>query len=126
MLDHISDDLLHSIVAPKVVHHVAFGAEALSAVLGAVKRPVVVVHADVNREIMPIVEALSAACDWTDENCSRLVIGQVGLQVLARPEFLRAIAIGALKDLWNLHNLAILASEALIALGVDIRAESVR
>ena len=50
----------------------------------------------------------------------------MGLQVLARPEFLLAVAIGALKDLWNLNNLAILASEALIALGVDIDAESVR
>ena len=75
MLVHISDDLLHSIVTPKVVHHVTFGAEALPAVLGAVKRPVVVVHSDMNRKIMPIVEALSAACDWANENCSRLVVG---------------------------------------------------
>lgn len=75
MLVHISDDLLHSIVAPKVVHHVSFGAEALPTILGAVKRPVVVVHSDMNRKIMPIVEALSAACDWADENCSRLVVG---------------------------------------------------
>ena len=116
-------------MAPEVVHHVALGAEALPALLGAVERPVIVVHSNVNRQVVPVVEALSTAWDWTDKNCSRLVISEMGLQVLTRPEFLRTVAIGAPKDLWNLHDSAILASEALfgerLAFGIDIGAESV-
>jgi hypothetical protein len=53
-------DLLDSVVASEVVHHVAFGAEALAAVLRALERPVVVVHAHVHRKVVSVVERLAA------------------------------------------------------------------
>ena len=116
-------------MAPKVVHHVAFGAEALATVLWAIKRPMIVVHSNVDRQIVPVIEALLTIGDWTYENSSRLMVSKMSLQILTRPEFLRTVAIGAPKDLWNLHDSAILASEALfgerLAFGIDIGAESV-
>lgn len=51
-----SRDLLDGIVASEVVHHVTLGAEALATVLGAVERPVIVVYAHVDRQIVSVVE----------------------------------------------------------------------
>ena len=65
-----------------MVHHVTFGAEGLPAVLGAVKRPVVVVHSHVDCQVVPVVKALSTVRDRANENCTRLVIGKVRLQIL--------------------------------------------
>ena len=48
-------------MASKVVHHVSFRPEALSAVLGALKGAEVVVHAHVNGQIVSIVEGLATA-----------------------------------------------------------------
>ena len=42
-------------MASKMVHHVAFGAEALAALLGAVEGPVVVVHPHMDGQIVSIV-----------------------------------------------------------------------
>ena len=100
-------------MAPKVVHHVAFGAEALATVLWAIKRPMVVVHSNVDRQIVPVVEALLTIGDWTYENSSRLMVSKMSLQILTRPEFLRTGAISAPENLWDLLNLTIFASEAL-------------
>ena len=111
--EHIYDDLLHRVMAPKVVHHVAFGAEALATVLWAIKRPMVVVHSNVDRQIVPVIEALLTIGDWTYENSSRLMVSKMSLQILTRPEFLRTGAISAPENLWDHLNLTIFASEAL-------------
>lgn len=111
--EQIYDDLLHRVMAPKVVHHVAFGAEALATVLWAIKRPMVVVHSNVDRQIVPVIEALLTIGDWTYENSSRLMVSKMSLQILTRPEFLRTGAISAPENLWDLLNLTIFASEAL-------------
>ena len=68
-------------MASEVVHHVPLRAEALSAVLGALERPVVVMNSHMHRQIMPIVEGLAAGGDWADKICPQLVICEMGLQV---------------------------------------------
>lgn len=109
-------------MAPEVVHHVTLGSEALTAVLRAVERPVVVVHPHVDRKIVSVVEVLLAFGHRANKLCSRLVVCQMSLQVLTRLEFLRTVSEGALEDLWltlgrakrdSLRNLAILAPESL-------------
>ena len=65
----------------EVVHHVALRPEALPAVLWALERPVVVVHAHVHGKVVPVVERLATGGHWADKICPKLVIGQVGLQV---------------------------------------------
>lgn len=120
---------------PEVVHHVTLGSEALTAVLRAVKRPVVIVHPHVDRKIVSIVEVLLAFGHRANKLCSRLVVCQMSLQILTRLEFLRTVTKGALEDLClpqtrakrdSLRNLAILAPEALGrgALGLVIVAQS--
>ena len=117
-----------------MVHHVTLGSEALTAVLRAVERPVVVVHSHVDRKIVSIVEVLLAFGHRANKLCSRLVVCQMSLQVLARLEFLRTIAKRAPEDLClrlgrakrdSLRNLAIITSEALCrgALGLVIGAQ---
>jgi len=49
-------NLLYGVVAPQVVYHVAFGAETLSAVLGAVEGSVIVVHTQMHGQVVPVVE----------------------------------------------------------------------
>ena len=99
-----------------MVHHVAFGAEALATVLRASEGAVVVVHAHVHRQIVAIVERFSAGGHWADEICPQLVVGQVSLQMASRLELLIAALKGALKDLARLLLLAgrPLAAESLV------------
>ena len=52
--------LLDGVVASKVVHHVALGAEALAAALRALERPVVVVDPHVHLQVVPVVERFAA------------------------------------------------------------------
>ena len=73
-----------------MIHHIAFGAETLAAGLGALERPSIVVHAQVYRQIVPIVERFAAGDDWTDKICPKLVVGQVGLEVSNRAKFFLA------------------------------------
>ena len=100
-------------MASEMVHHVAFGAEALAALLGAVEGPVVVVHPHMDGQIVSIVEALLTIGHRADEIGPRLVVCKVSLKVLAGSKFLRAGAECALEALLDFDNLAILASEAL-------------
>ena len=53
-------DLLDGVVASEVIHHVALGPEALSTILRAVIRPVIVMNTHVDKQIVPIVERLEA------------------------------------------------------------------
>ena len=69
-------------MAYEVVHHVAFGPEALSAVLRAVKGTVVVVHPHVDGQVVPVVERFLTGWHSADKLCSRLMVGQVSLEVL--------------------------------------------
>ena len=68
-------------MAAEVVHHVALGAEAFAALLGAVERAIVVVHAHVHLQIVPVVERLVAARHLAIEVCPGLMVCQVSLQV---------------------------------------------
>lgn len=71
-----------SIVAPEMVHHVTLGAEALAACLGAVERPVVIVHSHMDGQVVPVVEGLLAVRHRADEICPRLMVCKVSLKVL--------------------------------------------
>ena len=53
----------------EVVHHVALRPEALPAVLWALERPVVVVHAHVHGKVVPVVERLATGGHWADKIC---------------------------------------------------------
>ena len=78
-----------------MVHHVALGAEALAAVLGTFVRPLVVVNAHVDRQVVPVVEGLSALDHRTDEVAATLVVCHVIFEVLGcleRFETVRATA----------------------------------
>lgn len=100
-------------MASEVVHHVALSAEALAAVLGAIERPVVVVYAHVDRQVVPVVERLLAGGHSADEVCPRLMVSEMSFEVLAGAEFLGASAECALEYLRDFHNLAVLAAETL-------------
>lgn len=88
----------------EVVHHVAFSAEALAAVLGAVEGPVVVVYPHVDGQIMPIVEGLLAGGHSAYKICSRLMVCKVSLEILTGPKFLRAGAESAAENFGDFHS----------------------
>ena len=69
-------------MASEVVHHVSFGPEALSTVLWAFEGAVVVVHPHMNGQVVPVVEGFSTCWHSADEFCPRLMVGQVGLEIL--------------------------------------------
>jgi hypothetical protein len=82
-------------MTPEVVHHVALGAETLSAVLGALERAVVVVHTHVDGQVMPVVKGFLARGHSADKVSARLVVGQVSLEELQAPKLLLAGFIAA-------------------------------
>ena len=69
-------------MASEVVHHVALGAEALPTVLRTIERAVVVVYPHVNGQVVPVVERFLTGWHSADKLCSRLMVGQVSLEVL--------------------------------------------
>ena len=107
-------------MASEVVHHVAFRPEALSAVLRAVKGTVVVVHPHVDGQVVPVVERFFTCWHSADEFCPRLMVSQVGLEVLLGAKFLTTGGVCALVNLrfvvggrYRDQTLPILAMEAL-------------
>ena len=97
-------DLLDSVVAPQVIHHVAFGPEALAAVLRTVKGPLVIVQPHVNHQVVPIVEAFSAFGLSADELGFRKVVGHVSVKILSPAENLATVLIGTRENLARLHH----------------------
>ena len=82
-----------------MVHHVSFGTEALSAVLRAVEGAVVVVHPHVDGQVMPVVEWFLTCWHSADEFRPRLMVSQVGFEVLWGAKFLPTGGVGALVNL---------------------------
>ena len=62
--------LLLSKVATLVVPHVSLGAEALSTVLWARKRPFIFVNSNVNLQVLLLTEGLVAPWKWALERLS--------------------------------------------------------
>ena len=69
-------------MASEVVHHVTFGPEALSTVLWALEGAVVVVHPHVDGQVMSVVKGFPTGWHSADEFRPRLMVSQVGLEVL--------------------------------------------
>ena len=65
-----------------MVHHIALGPEALPTVLRAVEGAIVVVHPHVDGQVVPVVERFLTSWHSADKFCPRLMVGQVGLEVL--------------------------------------------
>jgi hypothetical protein len=82
-----------------MVHHVALGAEALTAILWAVEGAMVVVHAHVHRKVVPVVKGLATGRDRAHIICSRHMVCHVRPEVLLRVEFFLTLAMSALKHL---------------------------
>ena len=82
-------------MAPQVVHHVPFSAEALSAGLGALVGSMVGVDAHMDRQVVPVVKGLATGGNGADEVCPAPVIRHVIFEVLTTLEHLVAQLIGA-------------------------------
>ena len=82
-----------------MVYHVTLCTEALSTLLGALKRSRVVVNPHVNRQIMAIVELLLTCLDRAENVLSGKVVGHVGLHVLLLPEFFCTAFVRTLEEL---------------------------
>lgn len=112
-------DLLDGVVASEVVHHVTFGAEALATGLRALKGAMVIVHAHMHLQVVPVVERFTARRHTAEEIRLALVVCQVSLELLMVAELLLAALKGALEghfySRW-VYSVAMLASEALFGL----------
>ena len=63
-----------------MVPHVSFGAEALSTVLWAGKRPFIFVNSNVNLQVLLLTEGLVAPWKWALERLSPVMQVHVGIQ----------------------------------------------